>query len=322
MASVDVAIRPATAEDLSAVVRLLSTALGWDDDPRHRALFEWKHVHNPFGPSPGWVAVHDGEVVAVRLFLRWELTDADGPHRVVRAVDTATDPRWQRRGLFRRLTLTALDALREEGVELVFNTPNNQSRPGYLSLGWEVVGRLPAGVRITSPRRIAAVLRARTAAQRWSEATGAGLPATEWLAGTDIEPLSAAVRPPDGLHTALSPAYLRWRYGLPELGYRVLPDPGAHAALLFRVRRRGPARELVVGTLLAPDRGAAQELVRRALRATGADHAIAVGRDVRRGGMVGVPRLGPILTARTVTASQIPPPAAWRGLTLGDIELF
>ena len=46
-----------------------------------------------------------------------------------RAVDTATDPEFQGRGIFTRLTLEALDALPAEGVELVFNTPNARASP-------------------------------------------------------------------------------------------------------------------------------------------------------------------------------------------------
>ena len=76
--------------------------------------------------------------------------------RAVRAVDTATDPDYQGRGLFTRLTLQAIDELRAEGVDFVFNTPNDQSRPGYLKMGWQVVGTLPTHVRPTRWRNVAA----------------------------------------------------------------------------------------------------------------------------------------------------------------------
>ncbi len=68
--------------------------------------------------------------------------------RAVRAVDTATDPDYQGQGLFTALTMHGLDEVRADGVDFVFNTPNDQSRPGYLKMGWQTVGELPVAVRI------------------------------------------------------------------------------------------------------------------------------------------------------------------------------
>jgi GNAT superfamily N-acetyltransferase len=79
--------------------------------------------------------------------------DPDGTTiNAVRAVDTATHPDWQGRGIFSRLTLGALDDLRDDGVDCVFNTPNDKSRPGYLKMGWQQVGKVPVSVRLTGPR--------------------------------------------------------------------------------------------------------------------------------------------------------------------------
>ena len=65
--------------------------------------------------------------------MRWELIRGAERLRMVRAVDTATDPDHQGRGIFRRLTERALAELVSEGYDAVFNTPNNQSRPAYLN---------------------------------------------------------------------------------------------------------------------------------------------------------------------------------------------
>ena len=140
-------IRPATAADREAIVALLGASLGWGDDDRYRALYAWKHETNPFGPSPAWVVDDGGDVVAVRLFMRWEFCRGGRRLRAVRAVDTATHPSHQGKGLFTALTLHALEACRADGVDFVFNTPNEQSRPGYLKMGWREVGRLPAAMR-------------------------------------------------------------------------------------------------------------------------------------------------------------------------------
>src|SRR4029077_13661343 len=129
---------------------LLANALGWSASAGLPEFFDWKHRENPFGESPGWVAVDGTRVVGFRTFLRWELEDGAGATRTaVRAVDTATHPDYQGRGIFRALTLLAVEEMTAEGVEFVFNTPNDKSRPGYLTMGWHEVGRLPTRARIT-----------------------------------------------------------------------------------------------------------------------------------------------------------------------------
>ena len=55
--------------------------------------------------------------------------------------------------MFSRLTRAALDAL-DGQVDLVFNTPNGKSGPGYLKLGWREVGRVPVAVRVRRPLRL------------------------------------------------------------------------------------------------------------------------------------------------------------------------
>src|SRR5262249_20381845 len=129
----ELTIRRAGPEDESAVLELLAASLGWKRDETFETFFAWKHERNPFGPSPAWVAVDAGRVVGFRTFLQWQFEHPDGrPRRAVRAVDTATAPDYQGRGVFRRLTLHAVDELREDGIDFVFNTPNAKSRPGYL----------------------------------------------------------------------------------------------------------------------------------------------------------------------------------------------
>ena len=104
-------MRPVTAHDLDAIVALASRSLGWVGDERDRAFFRWKHFESPFGPSPGWAAFAGDRMVAFRTLLRWRLERGSDVLDVVRAVDTATDPDYRGRGLFRRLTTAAVDEL-------------------------------------------------------------------------------------------------------------------------------------------------------------------------------------------------------------------
>ena len=138
----NVVIREADEADIEAVVALASAALGWRPEEPNEALFRWKHLENPAGVSPMWVAELDGTMAGFRTFLRWRFRRpgiAD-PVEAVRAVDTATHPDFQGRGIFSTLTRHAVGALSDTGAGFVFNTPNAQSRPGYLKMGWVEAG--------------------------------------------------------------------------------------------------------------------------------------------------------------------------------------
>ena len=317
-------IRRATEADRAAIIDLLAISLGREADPRYETLFAWKHDANPVGASPAWVATDGERLAGFRVLMQWAFRQGETTVRAVRAVDTATHPDYQGRGIFTRLTLHAIDELRDEGVSFVFNTPNDQSRPGYLKMGWQVVGQLPTAVRPTQWRRLPRVLTARVPADRWSIPTDAGEPAAVVLADTPgLEQLLAAIPAARGTSTHRTAAYLQWRYGTPLLGYRAVIARGGmgEGVALFRVRARGAAREVALCDLLVAgnDPGVEANLVREVARVD-ADYVIALGGSpIRPGPMFRLPRQGPLLTWRAV--SDAPMPARW-DLALGDIELF
>ena len=134
-------VRPYRDADEQAVLGLLSDALGGGPaGTRPAEFFRWKHLENPFGRSFMLVAEADGRIVGLRAFMRWEFVAGDRRFRAVRAVDTATHPDHQGKGIFSRLTLEALDALRDQ-ADFVFNTPNEKSLPGLPEDG--MAGRRP-----------------------------------------------------------------------------------------------------------------------------------------------------------------------------------
>jgi GNAT superfamily N-acetyltransferase len=321
-------VRPARPSDRAAVLALLAASLGLSVDDRYEAFFDWKHERNPFGRSPAWVAVDGGEIVGFRTFMRWEHRAPTGEVlAAARAVDTATHPSHQGRGIFRRLTLQALDDLRAQGVAFVFNTPNDQSRPGYLKMGWRQVGRLAAAVRVRSPASAARVARARVPADRWSVPARAGHAAPDVLADPGLVGLVASALPATGLGTHRTPEYLRWRYGFGPLAYRAvtLGRDLRSGLAVFRLRRRGPALECALCEVLAPasDRSAPSALARRVARESGADYVIRLsGPALDRRGFLRLPGQGPVLTwcalADDVPGGRIDD---W-ALTLGDVELF
>lgn len=313
----DLAIRVYEDRDEPAVLALLAASLGKTLDDRYRTFFRWKHHENPFGRSLMWVGEVEGRVVGFRAFLRWRFTDPAGQRvEAVRAVDTATHPDSRGSGVFKKLTMHALDEMRPAGIDFVFNTPNDQSRPGYLKMGWVVDGRVPVQVR---PRSVAALwrmVRARAAAEPWSLPVDVGEPVTDLDGGLLAAPPTA--RSSTSLTTDRTAEFLLWRYG----GCAAVASRAVRAgrgAVLVRFRRRGAAVECTVGELLGVlDAGQAGAAVRHATRDGGADYAIASGAHPIRG-MLPVVRLGPIQTRRGVAASSCRLPLS---LSLGDVELF
>jgi GNAT superfamily N-acetyltransferase len=272
-------------------------------------MFDWKHRQNAFGESPAWVAADGDRIVAFRTFMRWRFRWMGEQVSAVRAVDTVTHPDYRGRGLFRALTELAVDELTAEGVGFVFNTPNDQSRPGYLKMGWQVVGRLPIAARPRGAVGMARMLSARQPAKIWSDRLDLG------------DPIDAAVdgwvTPPEtgrGLATDVSDEFLRWRYGFGPLHYRVVSASGAR--IVVRVRSRGAAREMAL--LQALD--GRMPPVRSLLSAAGADYAVGLGASRPRRG-IQLPGQGPLLTWRALARRDMPPLSDWR-LSLGDIELF
>jgi len=323
----DFEVRRADMADLPGVLDLAQAALGWRPDDPNDAFFRWKHLDNPAGPSPMWLASHHGKVLGFRVFLRWRFRLGDGSTALaVRAVDTATSPDHQRQGIFQRLTLHGLDELPAMGIDLVFNTPNARSHGGYLKMGWQTVGRVPISVRPHGARGVLRMARASGPADKWSAPSTAGDDAPSVLADPAVETLLQEIeagphRP--GLATDRTIEHLRWRYGFDRLGYRaVVADSGpAHGIALFRTRTRGGAVEAVLCDLLTRpgDTSTARRLTARAARAAHGDYLLAAGRPVPT--LVPVPRQGPVLTWRPVGAMAAIPLAGWR-LSMGDVELF
>jgi GNAT superfamily N-acetyltransferase len=323
--SATVQIREYRDSDEAAVLELLQASLGWVPDAQYGRFFAWKHHENPFGRSPAWVATDGERIAGFRIFLRWEFERAGQVSRAVRAVDTATHPDYQGQGIFSRLTLHAIDELRGDGVAFVFNTPNSQSRPGYLKMGWQPVARLPVLFRPRSVGSLLAVARARVPAEKWSLPTAAGRPAADALSDRDgVARLLQSCSADDGLRTRRTPEFMAWRYGFAPLAYRVLfagerLDDGI---VVFRLRRRGTAVEAAVCDAIVPDEARLPALLRTLLHESRADYAVRIGgRHVARAGSFPLPGQGPTLVWRNVSDTVMAHADEWR-LGLGDVELF
>jgi GNAT superfamily N-acetyltransferase len=337
-------VRPYAQEDEPRVLELLGRSLGGGPlGQRSPEFFRWKHLDNPFGPSFMLVAERDDRIIGLRAFMRWRFRAAGHTFEAVRAVDTATDPDHQGLGVFRRLTTTALAAL-EGVVDLVFNTPNEKSLPGYLKMGWEPVGRIPVRVRVRNPVRFGRGFRSLRDAEA-SETTAATAPpkvdaplASEGLGSPgEVETLLEQVGAPwERLSTPRDVAFLRWRYGsAPGFDYRVVReerDGRLRGLAVFRVRARGALWETTVADVIvgSGDVGTAARLLRRVTRVASVDHVTGHfpdGSEARaaatRSGFVPTPA-GVTFVVNPLRSDLLPDPrrlGSW-GLCLGDVEVF
>lgn len=330
-------VRPYRDSDEADVLDLLGRAMG--DGPtggRTSEFFHWKHIDNPFGRSFMLVAEMDGRIVGLRAFMRWRFEIDGNAVAAVRAVDTATHPDYRRMGIFARLTSESLTALAEE-ADLIFNTPNEKSLPGYLKLGWEIVGKVPVCIRPLRPLSFARGLRSLRVQTNGLEPQPRveAEPAAALLEdAAEIDWLLERANPGGSrLRTARSIAFLRWRYGDTPFDYRAVvqrSDEGLDGFAIFRVRPRGRLWESTVVELVAdPHRGSVRrQLLSRAARAATVDH---VGMAVPQGGRLAMARSGfcPSPASATLVTKQLRgslpvDPGAIRtwALSLGDVEVF
>ncbi len=246
----EIEIRPARPEDLPGILDVLGAALGETALlKRTPEQWAWKHEHNPFGRSIVLLAWIAGRMAGVRAFMRWDLLSPTGHVvRCVRPVDTATHPDFERRGVFKALTLEAVDLARNDGIDLIFNTPNPRSGAGYMTMGWREVG--PIGV-LVRPRFGAAV-----------RGDAENAPDLDQVAPDAIEfqPISSQDREPRGLRTPRTEDYQVWRFGShPTVRYGTISDGGGAAVL--RVGVRSGRTELVLSDLFG---GAGRRAVSKA----------------------------------------------------------
>jgi GNAT superfamily N-acetyltransferase len=144
----EILVREAKIEDSSEIVELLKTTLGERDIKKTIPYWYWKHYENPFGTSKILLAIADSKIVGVRAFMQWSWENNQTSVASVRAVDSVTHKSFQGKGIFTKLNKEALILCRNEGIKLVFNTPNRISLKTYLKLGWIENGKLPIKLKL------------------------------------------------------------------------------------------------------------------------------------------------------------------------------
>lgn len=275
-------IRPYSAKYAHNIFPVLEAALGqsstrsWDAN-----YWQWKHHVNPAGESFGVVALDDNNArcAGVRVMMQWQLSRS-GEYAVqaARAVDTATHPDYQRRGLFTRMTMECLQQAVDHQHQMIFNTPNNNSLPGYLKMGWALTQAPHFYLKLVNPLRIL---------RRASDIEHSGVYRIAHIDEPQFRVLMSLVssheqcRTSLGLRTPRTESFLRWRYmrhpGV-EYWLVVLDADGDSwdAAAIVRLGTRRGLRECVISEVFARDAdpGHLRRLYRRVARVMPCDYVV------------------------------------------------
>jgi predicted N-acetyltransferase YhbS len=234
-------IRPATSQDRSSIIELLRQSLGESTIPKSTSLWEWKHEQNPFGPSFVLVAEEGSTLIGVRAFMQWTWRWKENTYQAIRAVDTATHPEHQGKGIFKKLTLQQLELCKQQGIHFVFNTPNEQSRPGYLKMGWVQQGKMPLKIKILQPLSIAYSKFFNK--EKFAADTSDPSPQQVWDPAIFTR-LKNYTPKTDQLTTILSPEYIAWRYSNnPLFRYNYFTD-NENYLLISRIKTQSFTKEL------------------------------------------------------------------------------
>ena len=308
-------IRTATESDIPQLIELLRVSLGESLMPKSEALWHWKHVANPFGSSPVLVAEVAGKIIGLRAFLRWEFWIDGKIKKACRAVDTAVHPDYQGQGIFKKLTRNLIEAMELEGMELIYNTPNSDSLPGYLKMGWEKWGKLPLKLDF-----------------HWT--TGKNKHASQAKNWSEIEALVSRIEkdPSTFQQTHLKEGYLAWRYrDSPICPYHFLTN-GTNYLLFYRIKEGKMGRELRICDFFSlPEYSkTAQETLnfelKKVAKQCGARFSSFAGMTTKKNnllklGAVPVLKIGPLITLRRLNPELKPLELDWNW-SLGDLEVF
>lgn len=243
-------IKEAGPSDVSEIVEVLKASLGETDLPLSEKIWNYKHVKNPFGKSIVLIALEDRTIIGVRAFMRWEWHKGGNKFSCLRAVDTATHPDHQGKGVFKKLTLEAVRLAKEEGAAFIFNTPNEKSRPGYLKMGWEIAGKLQVGL---SPAFFS-FWKFNKEIPNYEVNYRTNQQNLEHLCARWNSELSG-----EKLYTKKSLSYLEWRYEKnPLQGYEVLVTSNFYLAAY--IKRRKGIKELRIAECIYLNKGVDEEI--------------------------------------------------------------
>ena len=143
-------VRPFEPSDAEAFIEIFNRT--WSA-AKTSEWFEWRYLDNPYVEEiPGYVAEHEGEIVATRPYKAITVRSGDVERLAFHGVDSMTLPEHQRKGLFTRLNEAAIEDFtdRPEGERpaFVFTHSNENSKPGHRKMGVRYFGEMVRHTRV------------------------------------------------------------------------------------------------------------------------------------------------------------------------------
>ncbi|MGM0933360.1 MAG: GNAT family N-acetyltransferase [Bacteroidota bacterium] len=305
-------IREADHNDIPQILNVLKASLGETSSKKTEEVWRYKHIDNPFGESLVLVAEENNEIVGVRAFMRWKWQKGNEVYSAFRAVDTATHPDHQGKGIFKKLTLKALEMGKERGEHFVFNTPNAQSKPGYLKMGWKEVDKLKIHLRPLN------LLQLKN--KEFKYETSGKEDAISDLLNTYLEQLKTS----DRLFTPKDIAYIKWRYlHNPLQKYLVIFDREYFFAGYVKERKRFSEFRVSEAIVSRDGKKPAKSAILKLAKSSGAK-VLSISPDAGINFKTGITgNFGPVLTYKTLNLQkpEFLNLKTW-AYSLGDLELF
>ncbi|MFC6975150.1 GNAT family N-acetyltransferase [Halomicroarcula sp. GCM10025709] len=139
-------------DDRHGILSLYETE--WDRRPTPD-WFDWKYVDDPFlSHVPINVATHGGEIVGTQAYVPARIRRGDRSVLALQPADAMVHPDHRRKGLYTRITRSAIDRYEDGEPAFFFNFPN----PGALSvqrdLGWSALDRVVTHYRVQRPAEL------------------------------------------------------------------------------------------------------------------------------------------------------------------------
>jgi GNAT superfamily N-acetyltransferase len=320
----EISIREATKTDSPEIVELLKIALG-EGTEKSVENWHWKHYDNPFGKSKIYVATIGSEIVGVRAFMQWRWKEASTEKelKAVRAVDTAVSPNHRRKGIFLTLTNYALEKVRKENFDFIFNTPNDKSIGGYLKLGWVLNRKIPVNLLVNPLFWL-------SSKKKLEQLSKDSMEFIEHGTLQFATPFAEA-----DLSCPFSKEYLQWRYlNNPLVPYKYLYSSGVF--LVYRLKKTKKITECRIVEVQLMDANAHQHvkkviaiLAKRYLVVSMVKGILKSKLLLKNGVLaVNLEREGPNMVTKNVTLPEkkyqmlLDTHSPYWGFNLGDMELF
>ena len=130
---------------------LLARVWGGQPDPE---TLTWFYERSPVRPASVMLAEEDGIVVGTVGFVFAVAELAGREQEIAFAVNLATDPAYERRGIFRALQAANEERVAALGIEMIFTVPTAASTPVLVDvLGWQRLAPLRVWARPGALRR-------------------------------------------------------------------------------------------------------------------------------------------------------------------------